>query len=130
MRKQPGMSLFPRYPAQYGADQVTLHLLLQELDMRSKAPKPPTGAVPCFTIHASKGMEFGYVYLIGLVEDQLPSWAAVKKGDLSREMQEERRNCFVAITRAEEIIILSYSDKVQGWPKTGASLFGSLGKWD
>jgi DNA helicase-2/ATP-dependent DNA helicase PcrA len=76
--------LISEISAQFGADQVTLHLLLQELDMRSKAPKPPTGAVPCFTIHASKGMEFGHVYLVGLVEDQLPSWAAVKKGDLSR----------------------------------------------
>ena len=46
--------LISEISAQYGADQVTLHLLLQELDMRSKAPKPPTGAVPCFTIHASK----------------------------------------------------------------------------
>jgi DNA helicase-2/ATP-dependent DNA helicase PcrA len=53
--------------AQYGVDQVTLHLLLQELDLRSKTPIPPSGAVPCYTIHASKGMEFNHVYLIGLV---------------------------------------------------------------
>jgi len=48
--------LISEISSQYGVDQVTLHLLLQELDLRSKAPKPPTGAVPCFTIHASKGM--------------------------------------------------------------------------
>jgi DNA helicase-2/ATP-dependent DNA helicase PcrA len=119
--------LISEISAQYGADQVTLHLLLQELDMRSKAPKPPAGAVPCFTIHGSKGMEFGYVYLIGMVEDQLPSWAAVKKGDRSREMQEERRNCFVAITRTEEALTLTYSDSVQGWSKRPSRFLKEMG---
>lgn len=102
---------------QYGRDEVTLHLLLQELDLRSKSPAPPKNGIPCFTIHASKGLEFDHVYLVGLVEDQLPSWAAVKKGPDSREMLEERRNCFVAITRAQETLTLTYSDKMQGWQK-------------
>lgn len=114
--------------SQYGgAEQVTLHALLQELDLRSKAPQQPKGAVPCFTIHASKGMEFGHVYLIGLVEDQLPSWSAVKKGEDSREMQEERRNCFVAITRTEETLTLSYSNEVQGWQKKPSRFLKEMG---
>jgi DNA helicase-2/ATP-dependent DNA helicase PcrA len=102
---------------QYGAENITLHLLLQELDLRSKTPVPRPGDVPCFTIHASKGMEFGHVYIVGMVEDQLPSWAAVKKGDDSQEMQEERRNCFVAVTRAQDSLILSFSAEVFGWSK-------------
>lgn len=113
--------------AQYGKDQVTLHLLLQELDLRSKAPSPPAGAVPCFTIHASKGMEFDHVYLVGLVEDQLPSWAAKKKGDDSREMQEERRNCFVAITRAQETLTLTYASRVGGWAKQPSRFLVEMG---
>ena len=113
--------------SQYGREQVTLHLLLQELDLRSKAPKPSNNAVPCFTIHASKGMEFNHVYLIGMVEDQLPSWAAVQKGDSSREMQEERRNCFVAITRAQESLTMSYSRAVFGWPKTPSRFLKEMG---
>jgi DNA helicase-2/ATP-dependent DNA helicase PcrA len=113
--------------AQYGRDQITLHLLLQELDLRSKAPSPPPGAVPCFTIHASKGMEFDHVYLVGLVEDQLPSWAAKKKGDDSREMQEERRNCFVAITRAQETLTLTYSSRVGGWAKQPSRFLAEMG---
>lgn len=103
--------------AQFGTENVTLNVLLQELDMRSKSPIPPKGAVPCFTIHASKGMEFGHVYLIGMVEDQLPSWAAVKKGPNSREVQEERRNCFVAITRTEDSLTLTYAQRVFNWSK-------------
>jgi DNA helicase II / ATP-dependent DNA helicase PcrA len=62
-------------------------------------------------------MEFDHVYLIGLVEDQLPSWAAIKKGDKSREMQEERRKCFVAITRTQETLTLTYSREVSDGTK-------------
>lgn len=113
--------------AQYGKQEVTLHLLLQELDLRSKSPTPEKDAVPCFTIHASKGMEFDHVYLVGMVEDQLPSWAALKKGDNSREMQEERRNCFVAITRAQETLTLTYSSRTLGWEKKPSRFLYEMG---
>ncbi len=112
---------------QYGHDAITLHVLLQELDLRSKTPTPPAGAIPCFTIHASKGMEFGHVYLVALVEDQLPSWAAIKKGDDSHEMQEERRSCFVALTRAQESLTLSFSDEVFGWSKEPSRFLREMG---
>lgn len=112
---------------QYGREQVTLHVLLQELDLRSKTPSPPKNAVRCFTIHGAKGMEFDHVYLIGLVEDQLPSWAAIKKGDKSREMQEERRNCFVAITRTQETLTLTYSREVFGWNKAPSRFLKEMG---
>lgn len=111
----------------FEGDEVSLHQMLHELDLSSKkAPKPPE-AIPCFTIHASKGMEFGHVYLMGLVEDQLPSWAAVKKGDNSIEMQEERRNCFVAITRAQETLTMTFSAQVFGWHKQPSRFLGEMG---
>ena len=113
--------------AQYGKQEVTLLLLLQELDLRSKSPIPPDKAIPCFTIHASKGMEFDHVYLVGMVEDQLPSWAAKKKGDDSREMQEERRNCFVAITRTQETLTLTYCRRLQGWTKEPSRFLQEMG---
>jgi DNA helicase-2/ATP-dependent DNA helicase PcrA len=113
--------------SQYGREQVTLHLLLQELDMRSKTPRPAAGSIPCFTIHASKGLEFDHVYLVGLVEDQLPSWTAIKKGNDSRELQEERRNCFVAITRCQESLTLSYSDTFGGWRKRPSRFLFEMG---
>lgn len=125
--KETWNQLVNEIAAQYGKQEVTLHLLLQELDLRSKSPEPPRGAIPCFTIHASKGMEFDHVYLVGMVEDQLPSWAAIKKGDDSREMQEERRNCFVGITRAQETLTLSYSDRVQGWAKRPSRFLYEMG---
>ena len=100
-----------------GREQVTLNVLLQGLDLRSKAPIAPRDAVPCFTIHLSKGMEFDHVYLVGLVEDELPSWRALKKGDDSHEMQEERRSCFVAVTRVQESLTLTHSREMFGWRK-------------
>jgi len=111
----------------FEGEDVSLYQLLREIDLASKLlPKPPE-AIPCFTIHASKGMEFKHVYLMGLVEEQLPSWAAVKKGNDSIEMQEERRNCFVAITRAQESLTLTYSAKVFGWKKQPSRFLTEMG---
>ncbi len=125
--KETWTSLVSEIEEQFGAADTTLNVLLQELDMRSKTPQPPKDAIPCFTIHASKGMEFGHVYLLGMVEDQLPSWAAVKKGDDSKEMQEERRNCFVAITRTEESLTLTYSTRMFGWSKAPSRFLKEMG---
>lgn len=111
----------------FEGEDVSLHQLLHELDLTSKTPPKPEEAIPCFTIHASKGMEFGHVYLMGLVEDQLPSWAAVKKGDDSLEMQEERRNCFVAITRSQESLTLTFSTQVFGWRKQPSRFLREMG---
>lgn len=111
----------------FEGEEVGLHQFLHELDLTSKTPPKPPDAIPCFTIHASKGMEFGHVYLMGLVEDQLPSWAALKKGDQSIEMQEERRNCFVAITRAQETLTLTFSAEVFGWSKEPSRFLAEMG---
>jgi len=101
----------------YSLDEITLNIFLQELDLSEKSPPIPENAVRCFTIHSSKGLEFSHVYLIGLVEDQLPSFQSIRKGDKSREMQEERRNCFVAITRSLDTLTMTYANEYFGWPK-------------
>lgn len=96
---------------------MTLEAFLQEMDLSPKVPPPPPNATRCLTIHSSKGMEFEHVYLVGLVEDQFPSFQAVTKGPNSRELQEERRNCFVAITRAQKSLTLTFSSRYWGWTK-------------
>ena len=111
----------------FEGEEVSLYQLLHELDLTSKTPPKPPEAIPCFTIHASKGMEFEHVYLMGMVEDQMPSWFAVKKGDKSLEMQEERRNCFVAITRVQESLTLTLSTQVFGWTKQPSRFLGEMG---
>lgn len=99
-------SIYTNIKSNYSEEQLSLHLLLQELDLNSKTPEPPQNAIRCYTIHAAKGLEFKHVYLIGLVEE-----------DNSHDIEEERRNCFVAITRTEISLTLSYADKYFGWAK-------------
>lgn len=98
-------------------DAPTLEAFLQELQMRSKEPILRPNTVTLMTIHGAKGKEFDHVYLIGMVEDELPSFQSRKKGDKSPEMEEERRNCFVAITRTIETLSLSYAETYRGWSK-------------
>jgi DNA helicase-2/ATP-dependent DNA helicase PcrA len=85
------------------------------------------GAVRCLTIAASKGLEFRHVFLMGLVKDELPSSHSRKKGDVGDEMREERRNCFVAITRAEETLTLTYAGKYFGWTKEPSRFLREMG---
>jgi DNA helicase-2/ATP-dependent DNA helicase PcrA len=111
----------------YTLAELSLHNFLQELDLRAKEKPVPRGAVRCLTIAASKGMEFRHVFLIGLVEDEMPSYHARNKGDVSDEMREERRNCFVAITRAEETLTLTYAGKYFGRPKEPSRFLREMG---
>lgn len=106
---------------------LTLEAFLQEMDLAPKMPPSPPNATRCLTIHSSKGMEFAHVYLVGLVEDQLPSFQAVKKGPESRELQEERRNCFVAITRAQESLTMTYAERYSGWAKQPSRFLSEMG---
>ena len=98
-------------------DTPTLEAFLHELDMRSKEPSPPPSSTALMTIHAAKGKEFDHVYLVGMAEDMIPSFQSKKRGELSPDMEEERRNCFVAITRAKKTLTLSFADEYFGWRK-------------
>lgn len=106
---------------------LSLGQFLQELALANKTPDAPSNAVRCLTVHSSKGLEFQHVYLIGMAEDQLPSFQSKKSGDGSREMQEERRNCFVAITRTIETLTMSYGEKYNGWRKKPSRFLFEMG---
>lgn len=58
------------------------------------------------TLHSAKGLEFPYVYLVGMEDGIFPGYSAVM-GDDPEEMEEERRLCYVGITRAMEKLSLS-----------------------
>lgn len=104
-----------------------LDQFLQELQLRSKEPPAPSTAVVLMTVHGSKGREFDFVFLVGLAEDQLPSYQSRQKGDDSPEMEEERRNCFVAITRAKEMLVLSRALRYRGWMKAPSRFLLEMG---
>jgi DNA helicase-2/ATP-dependent DNA helicase PcrA len=104
-----------------------LEQFLQELAIRSKEPPVSKNCVSLMTIHAAKGKEFDHVFLAGLAEDVLPSFQSLKAGENSVEMEEERRNCFVAITRAKECLLLSYADTYRGWRKKPSRFLTEMG---
>lgn len=107
-----------------------LDQFLQELQLRSKEPSPKADTVTLMTIHGAKGREFDFVYVIGLAEDVMPSYQSRQKGDRSAEMEEERRNCFVAITRTKECLVLSRAENYRGWSKAPSRFLVEMGLVD
>ncbi len=61
--------------------------------------------VSLMTIHAAKGLEFPYVFVVGMEEQIFPSFLAMSRP----ELEEERRLFYVAVTRAEKQVTLSYA---------------------
>ena len=99
---------------EHGGDDMPLSGFLHELDLRPIVEEPRAEEVRCLTIHQAKGKEFRHVYLIGAAEDVLPSYHAKKNGENRPKIEEERRNCFVAITRASETLTLTYAQAYYG----------------
>jgi len=68
----------------------------------------PKSAITLMTIHAAKGTEFPIVFIVGLEEGLFPHARAIMEKD---EVEEERRLCYVAMTRAKEKLYLSYAHR-------------------
>lgn len=112
---------------EHAPENVTLHLYLQEMDLKSKATARLPGSIPCLTVHGAKGLEFKHVFLIGMADEVFPSYHAVKKGPESREMEEERRSCFVAITRVQETLHISWAQTYNGYSKQPSRFLTEMG---
>jgi DNA helicase-2/ATP-dependent DNA helicase PcrA len=67
---------------------------------------PNRDMVTLMTIHASKGLEFPYVYVVGMEENLFPSQMALNS---RQELEEERRLFYVAVTRAERRLMLTFA---------------------
>ncbi len=76
-------------------------------------------AVVMMTMHAAKGLEFPNVFLVGFEDGLFPGMRAI--GD-REEMEEERRLCYVAITRAKKNLTISYARQRMLYGRTSASL--------
>mgnify|MGYP001066857900 CR=1 FL=1 len=85
---------------------------LPELKNMTKRAKESNG-VTLTTCHSSKGLEFQFVVLVGAVEGALPYSRAIAKTDFG-EIEEERRLAYVAVTRSEDMLLLSSPETWQG----------------
>jgi DNA helicase-2/ATP-dependent DNA helicase PcrA len=68
--------------------------------------------VSIMTIHSAKGLEFSYVYIAGVEEELFPSRMSL---DSVRDLEEERRLFYVAVTRAKVNVTISYSQSRYKW---------------
>lgn len=73
---------------------------------------PDADTVSLMTIHSSKGLEFPHVFVVGLEENLFPSQMALSS---RTDLEEERRLFYVAITRAEKKLSLSYATSRYRW---------------
>lgn len=97
--------------------EPTLDVFMQDIALMTDADKKveteeDKNKVVLMTIHASKGLEFPYVYIVGLEENLFPSQMALTD---RVDLEEERRLFYVALTRAEKRVTLTYSTTRYRW---------------
>lgn len=76
-------------------------------------------AIVMMTMHSAKGLEFPHVFLVGFEDGLFPGMRSI--GDME-EMEEERRLCYVAITRAKETLTITYAKQRMLYGRTNAAL--------
>ena len=103
------------------SDKPTLAGFLEEIALYTDLEEYNEGddAVVMMTMHAAKGLEFPHVFIVGFEDGLFPGLRAI--GD-AEEMEEERRLCYVAITRAKERLTISYAKQRMLYGRTNAAL--------
>ena len=104
-----GMHDFVRSRQEEGEEAIGLTDFLSDVALltdQDNEEDDGTAKVTLMTVHAAKGLEFDTVFVVGMEEQLFPSLMAY---DSTRQMEEERRLLYVAITRAEKRCLLSYA---------------------
>jgi len=88
--------------------------LFTDLDKNDDDPNKVT----LMTVHMAKGLEFPYIYIVGMEEDLFPSGMSV---NTRAELEEERRLFYVALTRAEKKATITFAESRYRWGKLNYS---------
>lgn len=91
--------------------EAILRFTLRDQLERHQNEDDEKNEVQLMTLHASKGLEFPCVYLMGLAEGILPHQNSLDQEDPARAIEEERRLAYVGLTRAQQKLTLSYALK-------------------
>lgn len=97
------------YEEEYGS--ATLEDFLNEISLVSDMTEHQDGSnrVSLMTVHSVKGLEYDYVFLVGMEEGIFPHYNAINDGSNSA-IEEERRLCYVAITRAKKELYITSAE--------------------
>ena len=103
------------------SDQPTLAGFLEEIALYTDIEQynENDDAAVMMTMHSDKGLEFPHVFLVGMEDGLFPGMRAI--GD-AEEMEEERRLCYVAITRAKQSLTISYARQRMLYGRTSAAM--------
>ena len=103
------------------AETPTLAGFLEEIALYTDLEQYNEGddAVVMMTMHSAKGLEFPHVFLVGFEDGLFPGMRAI--GD-REEMEEERRLCYVAITRAKKSLTISHARQRMLYGRTSAAM--------
>jgi ATP-dependent DNA helicase Rep len=87
-----------------GVDEAVSKLILRDM-LDQQEEEDDSDKVHLLTLHASKGLEFPHVFIMGLEEEILPHRNSIEEDNI----EEERRLMYVGITRAKQTLVLTYS---------------------
>lgn len=97
-------------------DEATLEKFLSDMALISDIDKDEAQNIPSvtmMTLHISKGLEFPFVFMLGLEEGLFPGHQSIEEaGD---RLEEERRLCYVGMTRAEKTLFMSHARSRRHW---------------
>ncbi len=103
------------------AENPSLAGFLEEIALYTDIQEYNEGddAIVMMTIHSAKGLEFPHVFLVGFEDGLFPGLRAIGERE---EMEEERRLCYVAITRAKQTLTISYARQRMLYGQTRSAL--------
>lgn len=113
MERFENLSEFKRIASEYEksyGEEVSLKAFINQISLQADDDSDEScDMVKLMTIHAAKGLEFPYVFIVGLSEGIFPSSKTIEERK-NMGLEEERRLCYVAITRAEKRLFISDSE--------------------
>ncbi|RYZ69862.1 MAG: ATP-dependent DNA helicase, partial [Proteobacteria bacterium] len=106
--------------AEERGEEGTLQTFLEEMSLVSDQDSVENGEdaeqnVTMMTLHISKGLEYPVVFMVGMEENLFPSGRSIDESGDPTAIEEERRLCYVGMTRAEKKLFLTYARTRKVW---------------